>query len=138
MVKREITKKAAEKFLNAPPAAKGKKRRTEIQHDAELEIKHTAKVAERRSERQETVDTHVPADTLRGVVRETMARVYQEMWPSMIVEFNGHVDVEIQEETYILVNSMMFGSPHVEPRQALKMRELDDFSDAAQYCREHS
>lgn len=135
MAKRtEIKAEEAKKFL-----AKGKKRRSEIQHDADLETKHAEKVgnAPRRPAEGQTNST-VGAGALRGVVGETMARMYEEFWPTMTTrDRDGAPEIEIAEEAYILVNYLVVGHSDDKPRVATKIREAE-ISANARFCKEHS
>ena len=89
----------------------------------------------------ETVtDSTVGAAELRGVMEETMARVYGEIWPGMRTHhergWDHGVDSEIGEEAYILSLYMMFGDAGEKPRRGVKVREVE-ISDNAHYCKEH-
>src|SRR4051812_20759176 len=105
MAKRVMISDAeAEQMLvpSGKPKAKGKKRRDEIQHDAELEDKLSAKVAEKvRPKAEPEHDSKVGAGALRGVMSETIARVYEEVWPGMEVREHDDPNNEMREEAYI-------------------------------------
>jgi hypothetical protein len=119
--------------------AKGKLRRTEIQHDADLEGKLTKKVATvKRPKSELEIPSKVDGGSLRGVVVESMCRVYEELWPGMTThDERGIPDIEISEEGYILVLTMKVGSEDDKPRKGLKIREVE-ISDQASYCAEHA
>lgn len=121
------------------PKAKGKKRRSEIQHDAELEGKLSKKVAEHKREKREPEhDSKVGGGALRGVMSETIARVYEEIWPGIDVRAGGdEPDDEIKEEAYILGLTMIVGNNVDTPRRGLKIRE-DEISRNARLCKEHA
>lgn len=121
------------------PKAKGKKRRSEIEHDAELEGKLSKKVAEHKRERREPEhDSKVGAGALRGIVSETIARVYEEIWPGIDVRAGGdEPDDEIKEEAYVLGLTMIVGNNVDTPRRGLKIRE-DEISRNARLCKEHA
>lgn len=118
-------------------SAKGKKRRTEIQHDAELEgrmTEHTVKNT--KPKREPEIKSEVGTGQIRGVVKETIARCYQEFWPGMETHgAHGEVDIEIAEEGYILTLTMITGNPEDKPRQGLKIKEVE-MSDDAPMCKE--
>lgn len=120
------------------PKAKGKKRRSEIQHDAELEGKLSKKVAEHKREKREPEhDSKVGGGALRGVMSETIARVYEEIWPGISVRVGDDPDLEIQEEAYILSLTMIVGNNEELPRKGLKIREAE-ISGQFNFCKEHA
>jgi hypothetical protein len=137
----EITEEHAQQLLSgkAKPKAKGKKRRDEIQHDVDLEAKMTEKVGtHKREKRDAETDSKVSAGDLRGVVSESIARVYEEIWPGMRVRQGDETpDLEIQEEAYILVLSMVCGNNVDVPRRGLKIRE-SEISRHVVFCKDHS
>lgn len=122
------------------PAAKGKKRRTEIAEDAELEKRMTKKQADHKKASNVSVEDDrksVGADGLRGVISETMARIYDEFWPGMQVhDHQERVMPEIAEEAYILVLTMKVGNQEDLPRMGLKTRDIDGLGDSAPTCEE--
>lgn len=134
-----MTAEAVKEFQK--PVAKKKVKQRERRDDDQLADKHSKHVGERRrpSGSIELDRKHASPVETRGVMQETMARVYEEMWPSMTVrnEF-GDVDIEIQEETYILSLAMFVGTPHYMPRRGLKIREDDDASSNINFCADHN
>jgi hypothetical protein len=134
----EITKDQAESLKSGKPMARGKRRRSERQHDHELEGKLEKRVAEHKRVKQEPeTDSKVGAGALRGVASETIARVYEEIWPGMNVHRNGDPNIEMQEEAYILVLTMIVGNGEDTPRKGLKIREAEISGDA-RFCQEHA
>ena len=120
------------------PKAKGKKRRSEIEHDAELEGKLTKKVSEHKREKQHPEhDSKVPAGSLRGVMGETIARVYEEIWPGMAVREHDDPNDEIMEEAYILSLTMLVGNNVDLPRTSMRIREAD-LSGRHNFCKQHA
>jgi hypothetical protein len=120
------------------PKAKGKKRRSEIQHDADLEGKLSKKVAEKvRPKAEPEHDSKVGAAALRGVMSETIARVYEEVWPGMGVRDGEEPNDEIKEEAYILCLTMIVGNNEDTPRMGLKIREAE-ISGRFNFCKEHA
>lgn len=118
------------------PSAKGKKRRTEIEHDHELEDKLSKRVAENKRERREPEhDSKVGGGALRGVMSETIARVYEEMWPGMSVRDGEEPNIEIKEEAYILSLTMILGNNEDTPRMGLKIRESEIKSSLCHECK---
>lgn len=117
--------------------AKGKKRRTEIQHDAELEGQMTEHVATHaKPKREPEIKTDIGGGQIRGVVQETMARVYEEIWPGMETHNNeGRIDLGISEEAYILMLTMKTGNADDSPRKGLRMKTVE-MSDDAPMCKE--
>jgi hypothetical protein len=139
MTKRiELTQEDAEKLLGKPVAA-GKKRRSEIEHDTELEDKLTEKIGVHKVKKREPEhDTKIGGGALRGIMTETIARVYEEMWPGMQVRgHNDEPDREIAEEAYILSLTMVVGNQVELPRKPLKIREAE-ISGSAVFCWRHS
>lgn len=129
---------AKELMAAGKPSAKGKTRRAEIEADTELEGRLTD--AQTKNRRPKDSNTHDPkmvkAGALRGVASETMARVYEELWPTMTThDSKGNVDLEIAEETYILVLTMIVGTDEDKPRLPLKIREVEM---NVQFCEAHS
>jgi hypothetical protein len=121
------------------PAAKGKKRRTEIAADTALEGKMSEHVAKHKIPKSEVpVFSGVRGGSLKGVMSETMARVYEEIWPGMKThdEYEGEVDLEISEEAYILMLTMKVGNDKDSPRKGLAMKEIEGFGDSLPACRE--
>lgn len=132
----EITEEEAAKLLSKKPSAKGKKRRTEIEHDHDLENKMTDKLVEKkRPKRESEADSRIGMGQVRGVMEATMCRVYEEFWPGMETEKDGKPDTEIAEEAYILGLTMLVGNNVDTPRKGLKMREAE-MSDTSVLCRE--
>lgn len=134
-----LDEKEAQDLLGGKPLAKGKKRKTEIEADTELEGRMTdAQTKNKRGRDANASDPkQVKSGALRGVASETMARVYEEIWPSMTThDDRGRVDLEIAEETYILVNTMVVGNDEEKPRKPLRMREVE--SEIIPLCKEHS
>lgn len=131
-----ISDKQAQELLAVKPKAKGKKRRTEIQNDAELEGKLEKKVAEHRVARREPeYDSKVSSGAVRAVVGETIARVYEEIWPGMSVRARDEEpNDEIKEEAYILTLTMVLGNNEDTPRMGLRIREAEFIIPL---CREH-
>lgn len=121
------------------PVAKNKKRRSEIQHDAELEDKLSAKVAGKvRPKAEPEHDSKIGAGALRGVMSETIARVYEEVWPGMQVRDGGEdPNDEIKEEAYILSLTMIVGNNEDTPRMGLKIREAE-ISGLFNFCKDHA
>lgn len=114
--------------------AKGKRRRSEREEQAELE--KTVKVPTRAV--QGVSDSRVRASDIRGVIEETIARIRAELYPSLQThDDNGNVTAEIKEEAYILSLVMIVGHDSFQPRQGLTLREAE-ISDNAKYCKEHS
>jgi hypothetical protein len=142
MAKRQmISDEEAQQMLagSGKPKAKGKKRRSEIEHDAELEGKLTKRVSEHKREKQEPEhDSKVHADALRGMMSETIARVYEEMWPGMTVRTNeDEPNAEMAEEAYILSLTMILGNSEDTPRHGLKIREVE-ISNDIHFCKAHA
>lgn len=121
----------------ATPVAKGKLRRAERAHDDELEGKMTDKLVERAKPRDRSTDpTKVGGDVIKAVVSDTLARCYKEIWPGMNTEDEfGNVDLEIQEEAYIVQLTMLVGSDHFTPRRGLKIKEVNGLGDSLPTCK---
>lgn len=135
-----ISDDEAQKLLtgSGKPKAKGKKRRTEIEHDTDLEGKLSKKVAENpREKRHPEHDSRVGGGALRGVMSETIARVYEEIWPGMSVRVSDDPNDEIREEAYILSLTMIVGNNEDTPRMGLKIREAE-ISGRFSFCKEHA
>ena len=117
-----MTAKAGEEFLkNGKPVAKKK-------------VKITKK---KRQEPVQEVRHGIGGDALRGVMQETMCRVYEEMFPGHEFRDGGdNPDLEIQEETYILGLTMVAGRDDYAPRRGLKIKEAE-ISGTLAYCRDH-
>jgi hypothetical protein len=139
MAKRQMISQAEAEGLisgSGKPKAKGKKRRTEIQSDADLEGKLTKKVSEHRVERREPEhDSKVGGGALRGVMSESIARVYEEIWPGMNVHQHGDPNDEMKEEAYILSLTMILGNVEDTPRMGLKIREAE-ISEDMRLCKD--
>lgn len=134
-----ISDDEAEQMLapSGKPVAKNKKRRSEIQHDAELEDKLSAKVAGKvRPKAEPEHDSKIGAGALRGVMSETIARVYEEVWPGMNVREHDDPNDEIKEEAYILSLTMIVGNNEDTPRMGLKIREAE-ISGRFNFCKAH-
>jgi hypothetical protein len=115
-------------------AAKGKQRRSEREEDADLEknLKTPKKAV------QKPVESRVRAADVRGVIEETLARVYGDLFPSLTThDEDGNVDLEIKEEAYIITLVMYVGSDNYTPRQGVRLKEVE-ISDKARYCKEHA
>ena len=138
-----VDEKSAKKFMAhtqgvSKPKAKAKVRQAERDHDEELGDKLAENVGKRRRQEEIPVDTKIGGGALRGIIQETMARVYGEIWPGMETHSEKEEpDIEIQEEAHILVLTMVLGNTEDTPRRGLKMRE-DEISDNARYCRKHA
>lgn len=116
-----------------PVVAKGKQRRSEREEDKELE--KDARVREKPS--QSVTDSRVSAGDVRAVLADTFARVRGELFPSSTTHDElGNVTLEISEEAYIVMLTMVVGNDVFAPRKGLKMREAE-ISDTAKYCKEH-
>ena len=113
--------------------AKGKQRRSERQEDKELE----GKVVAREKPSQRVTDSNVRGRDVQAVVAETLARVRADLYPSSEThdEF-GNVTLEITEEAYIIMLTMVTGNNEFTPRRGLKIREAE-ISDTAKFCEEH-
>lgn len=142
--KKMISTEEAEKLmgnqqLEYKPQAKGKLRQTEIKADEELEGRMTDAQTKTKKPKHDDVDPRaVGGGALRGVMQETFARVYEEIWPGMETrDHKGDVDIEIKEEVYILCLTMKVGNDEDKPRRGLKMREVEDLGDTAPLCKEH-
>lgn len=135
-----VDKKLADDFKKGQHKveAKGKKRLTEIKADSELEGRMTDEQTKKKRPQpgMEPNAKGVSMGGVRGVVSETMARVYAEIWPSMQThDERGRVMSETSEECYILGLTMLVGNDDDKPRQGLKMREIE-MGDDAPYCQE--
>lgn len=121
--------------LRSRPVAKGKGIRKARQAERELEGK-VGPVRVRKSEQPIRSENNVSAKSLKGLVGETMARCYAEIFPGMKThdEF-GIVDREIEEEAYILSLTIMVGNDNDLPRTGLKMREDGKASSTMKTCR---
>lgn len=111
------------------PTKAKKKRRSEI-HDTPdeigLEDKLTDKIAGVPLKKQEPEhDSKVSAGALRGIMSETIARVYEEMWPGMNVRIADEPNDEMKEEAYILSLTMIVGNATDLPRRGLKIRDTE-------------
>ena len=128
MARKKMTQKDAEDFKK--PVAKNKA-------DRKLGDEYLKKVGETRQPNTGYVDPKaVGGASLRGVMEETMARVYEEMWPSMTTRDGiDNVDIEIREEAYILGLTMICGNDDFKPRKGLKIR--DHHQKLPGYCKEH-
>lgn len=121
------------------PQAKGKIRRTEIKADAELEGRMTDAQTKKPKARpgHEPDSKGVSLGSVKGVMNETFARVYEEIWPGMEVrDHHGEVALDVKEDAYILALTMLVGNDVDVPRKGLKMREIDGMGDNAPMCRE--
>ena len=113
--------------------AKGKQRRSERQEDAELE----KEVVVRQKPSHGVTDSRVKAADVRGVVEETLARIYGDLFPSMTThDEDENVDVEIKEEAYVITLVMFVGHDDFTPRRSIPMKEAE-ISDNARYCKAH-
>lgn len=134
-----IDKAQAEQIMGGgKPAARGKKRRAEIEHDHELEGKMTDHLTRHAKPKSEHPNfTTVRGGAIQGVVGETMARVYGELWPGMKThDSEDAVDVEINEEAYILMLTMKVGNDNYKPRKGLALKEIEGMGDELPLCRE--
>lgn len=133
-----ISEDDAHKMLNGKPVAKGKVKRAEKKHDSDLEGKMAQKVAENAKPHDRSNDpTKVSGASIRGVMQETIGRCYEEFWPGMnVTGHDGNVDVEIQEEAYILMLTMLVGNDKFTPRRGLKIKEIDGLGDSLPMHRE--
>ncbi len=136
MSRKGMTAEAVKNFKK--PLAKKKARAAGRAHDDELEGQMTAKVTSVKRERQDYTDSKsISAGALRGIMDETIARVYAEIWPSMTTTDDyGNVHHDLREESYILSLTMVCGNFDYSPRKGLKMREAP-ISDTAKFCKEH-
>lgn len=132
MSRKKMTADAAKKFTGKVRAKNKRKQ------DAALEKSHTEHSVKKVKTAEKSSDPkNVHGGELRGVMMETMARVYEEMWPSMSPRDSaGTVDIEIQEEAYILQLTMICGTDNYKPRRALKIRDAF-VPGLTSYCREH-
>lgn len=119
--------------LRGRPVAKGKG--AIKQREAERELETDVKVIRTRKSEQTTQT--VGGGALRGVLEETAARVYGEIFSGMDThDENGIVDREIQEEVYILALTMLVGNDIDLPRQGLRMKDDANASANMKSCRE--
>lgn len=140
MARVKMDSKAVENFKKKAPVAKGKKRKQEHEHDHELEGKlseHQGKSKKRAPEFG--ANAGIPGNELRGVMDETMARVYSEIWPTMVTHEGSDDDVhyEIREESYILSLAMIAGRDEYQPRRGLRIREAE-IADTIGFCADHN
>jgi hypothetical protein len=119
--------------LRSRPVAKGKG--ASKQREAERELEKDVKVI--RTKKSESQTQTVGGGSLRGVMEETMARVYGEIFSGMSThDEDGIVDREIKEETYILGLTMAVGNENDLPRMGLSMREDAKASANMKSCKE--
>ena len=79
----------------------------------------------------------VDAASLRGVMEDSMARVYGEIFGGMSThDEDGVVDREIREEVYIMALTMIVGNDIETPRQGLSIREDAKASANMKTCKE--
>lgn len=126
--------------IKTKPQGKGKLRKAAQQADVELQdaqSKHTAETQRPRVEFDG--DCRVSGGALQGVIQETIARVYTEMWPRLATHPGryGEIDPEIAEEAYILNLTIALGNTVDNPRKGLKVRD-SKISNDARFCVEHS
>lgn len=137
MARVALTEEAVKQFQK--PLAKKKLRQQEHDADEELATKHAEYAVKKSHKREDGLDhRHASPAEVRGVMSETMARVYEEMWPRMTTHDElGNVDIEINEETYILSLTMFTGNPNYIPRRALKIRDKEGVSEEISFCPDH-
>lgn len=118
--------------------AKKKKRDAEKKSDADLGDAMTEKVAtKKRTEKVPVDDKHVDAGAVRALVGETLARVYQEIYPNYSThDEQGNVILGISEEAYIVTLAMVVGTDDYTPRKGLKVRDAA-LESSARYCKRH-
>ena len=104
-----------------------------------LEDSHAESVAKKVKSNPAPVDPkHVSGGEIRGIIDETLARTYNELFPSMsTTDEDGNVDVEIREEAYIITLDMVVGNDIQLPRTGLKLREDKKIADTAVFCKAH-
>jgi hypothetical protein len=132
-VRKKLSKKDAKNFTDkkVKPVAKKKL-------DRKAGDEHTKKISEQKRPNAGYVDhKQIGGASLRGMMQETMARCYSEMFPTMTTHQAGtdEVDLEIQEEAYILGLTMVCGTDDYLPRRGLKIREKA--MPVPRYCKEH-
>lgn len=134
-----MSSNAVKKFKKGGPVAKGKKKKREQEDDEALEAKHAERQSKSRRKAPEYGrDAGISGGALRGVMDETMARVYEEMWPNMTTrDENDDVHYEIKEESYILALGMVTGRDEYQPRRGLKIKEAE-IGDTIGFCAEHN
>jgi hypothetical protein len=120
--------------------AKGKLKKAAQEADAALGDAMTEKVAGKVKPREDTSrPSDVSTGALKDTIAESMARVYQEIWPGMKTRDprrDDEVDREIAEEAYILMLTIRVGNDNDKPRKELKVRHAE-ITDQAQFCAEH-
>lgn len=130
-VRKKLSAKDASNFKSGKPVAKKKA-------DKRAGDKLTETIGKAKKPSTEYVDPKaVSGGALRGMMEETMARVYGEMFPTMTTRDSttDEVDLEIREEAYILQLTMVCGNDDYKPRKGLKIR--DHTMKTPRYCKEH-
>jgi len=120
--------------LRKRPVAKGKgavKARAD-----ERELEKDVKVIRTKKSTPISQST-VGGNELRGVMDDSMARVYGEIFSGMAThDEDGVVDREIKEEVYILALTMICGNDIETPRQGISIKEDAKASANMKTCRE--
>lgn len=130
-LKKKDAKKFIEKKVKVKPVAKKKA-------DDKTGDAYTEKISKSKRPSAEYVDRkQIGGASLRGMMEETMARCYGEMFPSMTTHQAGtdQVNLEIKEEAYILGLTMVCGTDDYLPRRGLKIREKE--MPTMKFCKLH-
>jgi hypothetical protein len=132
MARVKLTTEQAQELRSRPVAKqKGAVRRREAERELELNTPEP-KVKVRRGEQPVVT---VSAGEIRGIMNETLARAYAEIFSGMQThDENENVDPAIQEEVYILTLTMFYGNDVDLPRTGLSIREDGNASKDMKSC----
>lgn len=129
VARKMISAEEAKSQLQGTKKAVKKKRKTEIIEEPEnFKIKkHARDESEPR--------TKLSAGLWRPIMEESIARVAEEIFPSMQTHQGDKVDIELTEMAYVLSLTMIVGNDKDTPRRGLRIKEVE-ISDTAKLCKE--
>ncbi len=132
----KMTDADAQALRKAPVArGKGSAKQREKERELETDVKviRTRKTAANAKPELH----HLPASQVIGVMCETMARCYEEMFSKMSAhDEEGNVVLDISEECYVLALTMYVGNDIDMPRQGLSVKEDAKASSTMKFCKE--
>lgn len=123
----KMTKDEAESFRKGGGKAVAKKkvkRASEEPPKQQVELRSTS----------DPSDSKVKSGGVRGVITDTLTRVYAEQFPNTDFE-TEYWQLQLSEEAYIVTLGMVFGWSSQVPRRGVKMRE-HNYGEIP-YCKEH-
>ena len=119
------------------PVARGKG--AVKQREAERELEQDVKVIRtKKTAPNAKPELHrVSGGEVLGVMKETMARVYGEIYPVMSThDEEENVILDISEEAYVLAITMFVGNDIDTPRQGLVIKEDSKIAASLKFCKE--